>query len=49
MSAGAGNPAVESLAAAAFAFLRCHPPFDEMEDEPLHSARRAPASRRRGG
>jgi CBS domain-containing protein len=35
MSAGAGNPAVESLAAAALAFLRRYPPFDEMEAEPL--------------
>jgi CBS domain-containing protein len=35
MSAGAGNPAVESLAAAALAFLRRYPPFDEMEERPL--------------
>jgi CBS domain-containing protein len=35
MSAGAGNPAVDSVAAAALAFLRRHPPFDEMEDEPV--------------
>jgi CBS domain-containing protein len=35
MSAGAGNPAVGSVAAAALAFLRRYFPFDEMEDEPL--------------
>ncbi len=29
------NPAAESLAAAALAFLRRYPPFDEMEDEAL--------------
>lgn len=37
MSAGAGNPAAESLAAAALAFLRRYPPFDEMEAEPLRA------------
>jgi CBS domain-containing protein len=30
------NPAAESLTAAALAFLRRYPPFDEMEDEALH-------------
>ncbi|HET9403929.1 MAG TPA: cyclic nucleotide-binding domain-containing protein, partial [Burkholderiales bacterium] len=29
------NPAAESLAAAALAFLRRYPPFDSMEDEAL--------------
>src|SRR5262245_19450108 len=32
-----GRPAVESIAAAALAFLRRYPPFDEMEDEPLRA------------
>jgi CBS domain-containing protein len=36
MSAGAGNPAVEPAAAAAWTFLRRYFPFDEMEDEPLN-------------
>ncbi len=35
MTPSPSNPAVESLAAAARAFLRGHPPFDGMEDEAL--------------
>ena len=38
MSAGAGNPAVESLATAALVFLRRFPPFDEMEERPLRGS-----------